>query len=110
MRHSLDCIRGTHPCDGAFVAVLTNVLTDLKEQRTVAERRTSLYALGTASAEVLVDGIFKIRFFYELTGDGTCWAQLVLCRCIQIFNARTVVATAQVAVAAYLIGMEAFNC
>ena len=78
IRHSLDGIRRTHPRNFTLVAVLAEVLLYLQEQRTIAEGGTTLHALAAARTEVLVDGIFKVRFLHELPRDGSRRTKLVL--------------------------------
>jgi len=110
VRHSLDGIRGTHPRNLTLITVLTEVLLNLQEQRTVAEGGASLHALAATRTETFIDRIFEIWFLHELACDGTRRTELILGSRIQIFHTGAIVATAEIAIATYTISMKALHC
>jgi hypothetical protein len=46
-----------------FVAIDAAVVTDLQEERTIAERVTTLDTFAAAVAELFVDGVFVVGLF-----------------------------------------------
>ena len=109
VRHSLDGIRGTYPRNLTLITVLAEVLLNLQEQRTIAERGASFHALAATRTETFIDRIFEIRFLHELACDGTRRTELVLGSRIQILYTWTIVATAEIAIATHTVSMETLH-
>jgi hypothetical protein len=87
--------------------LLAQILINLQEKRTIPEGSASFHTFATTSAEFLVDGIFEIWLLDKLTPDGTRGTHQILgCR-IQFLHIGAIITSAQIAVAAYPIGMEA---
>ena len=70
IRYPADGLGGACGCDGALVAVDTEIVPDLQMQRSVAEGRAPLYAFGTAYAQLLIDDIFKIGLLNKPALNG----------------------------------------
>ena len=53
--HPANGIRGTNPCNGAFIAITAEIMPYLQVERPVPKRGASLDAFGTSDAEFLID-------------------------------------------------------
>ena len=93
----------------ALIAVDTELTVNLQIQGAVAEGAASLDALGAACAQVLVDGILKIRILDELAVDGASGAHHVLCCGVQVPDIGPVVTTAEVTVSTDNIRMHTLD-
>jgi hypothetical protein len=107
-RHPLDGIGRTDPCDGTFIAVVAEIMLDLKVQGSIAERGTSLHALGTAYAKIFIDLILKIGLLNEFSLQCSRGTKLVLSTCIQPDRTRYEITATKVAVTTQVIGMHTF--
>jgi hypothetical protein len=83
-------------------------MPDLKVQRAVTERGATLYTLAATVAKVLIDGVFKKRFFDEFPFEGASGAQLIFSSGIQAQGIGFEISAAQVAIPAELVRMDAF--
>ena len=107
--YTLDGARNADLRYGTLVTLQAPLLLYLEEQRAVAERRTALHTFSTTVTEVLVNGIFEVGLLNKTPRDGTCRTHQILgCR-IELLHTLTIVATAEVAVTAYLIGVETLH-
>ena len=93
--------------DGAFVAIQTAIMPNLKIQRAIAKSAATLNAFRTADALFLDDFVFIIWVFDKRALNGAGRTKLVFSGGILYFRAGSVIATTQFAIAANLKCMYA---
>ncbi len=96
-------------CDGAHVTVYAPIVTNLQKQRAVAESRASLHAAAAGDAQQFVDDILVVRIFDVCSPNGTGGTEFALRAGIQVLGARLKISAAEIAVAAYVIRVNAFG-
>ena len=106
-RHAAEGIRWTSAGNGAFVAMDAAVVTDLQEERAVAETIASLDAFCAADAKALINRVFVIRVFDERALNGGGRAKLILGGGGKRVWFGLEVAGAEIAVAAHREGVNA---
>lgn len=63
--------------NGTLIALLAILLVYLKEQRTVAKRKTAVRTFSAAYAQILVDDVLEIRRFNLAPPNGIGRTQLI---------------------------------
>jgi len=95
--------------NGTVVAVDATVVANLQVQGTVPKGLAPLHALAATNAQGFVNPILEIGVFDKRPLDGSDRTELVFrCR-VQLLCLRAEIATAQVAVTAHVVGMDALH-
>ena len=95
--------------NGALVAMHAAVMADLQEERAVAETITAFDAFGAPDAERLVNRVFVIGVFDERAFDSGGGAELIFSRGGKRIRLWLEVASAEIAVTAHRVGVNAFH-
>lgn len=101
-------IRRTNPGNGAFVAIIAQVVPDLQMEGSVPEGGAPLHTFRTTDAEVFIDDVFKIGVFDKFSLYGRCGTELVFGTRFQPGHSWFEIPAAEVAISAQVVCMHAF--
>jgi hypothetical protein len=101
-----DSSRRAYIGNPARITALAQFLFHLEIKRAVAKRIASFGAFPAAVAQTFVYGVFEIRVFYIRTPDGAGGTHQIFGRGIEVFHIIAIIPSAQIAIAAYPVGMD----
>jgi hypothetical protein len=107
--NTFKCLRRAGNRDRTFITVQTSVVTDLQEQRAVAEINAALDAFAARRTQRFVDTVFEIRILYKGPANGSGRTYLIFSGRGKFFDLRLKITRTEIAIAADRVGLHTLD-